>query len=336
MLTTQRLVNRQWVLARRPAGLPVTEDFRLVESELPDPREGEILIRHQHLGLAPAARLRMSEQRSYRAPLALGDVVYGQASGVVLRSRNDAFPEGAPVVNMSGGWQEYSLSDGAGVFVIDPSVAPPTVWLGALGTSGQTAYVGLLHIGHAKAGDTVVVSAASGGVGSVVGQIARLKGCRAVGIAGGEAKCRHVVEELGFDDCVDYRAPGFADALKSACPRGIDVYFENVGGVVRDEAWPLMNNHGRIVVCGLIAEYNDAHKPGPGWFAILAKRLEIRGFIMSEFPELRGEFIRDMSAWFAAGKIKVREDVSSGLDQVVPAFIGMLQGRNFGKTIVRL
>lgn len=336
MSTTPRIVNRQLVLARRPDGLPVIADFRLVETEVPDLQPGELLIKHEYLGLAPAARLRMSEQRSYRAPLALGDVVYGQACGVVLRSRNEGFPEGATVVTMSGGWQAYSVSDGAGVALIDTSVAPPTVWLGALGTSGQTAYVGLLHIGSVRPGDTVVVSAASGGVGSVVGQIAKLKGCRAVGIAGGEAKCRHVVEDLGFDACVDYRAPDFAAALEQACPKGIDVYFENVGGAVRDGVWPLMNTQGRIVVCGLIAEYNDAQKPGPGWFAILAKRLALRGFIMSDYPELRSDFIRDMSAWFSAGKIKVREDVSTGLDQVVPAFIGMLQGRNFGKTIVRL
>lgn len=330
------ILNRQWVLARRPRGLPVLDDFRLVDAEMPDLRPGQLLIRHEYLGLAPAARLRMSEQASYRAPLALGDVVYGQACGVVLQSRNEAFPEGAAVVTMSGGWQTHSVSDGAGVALIDPSVAPPTVWLGALGTSGQTAYVGLLHIGGVKPGDTVVVSAASGGVGSNVGQIAKLKDCRAVGIAGGPAKCRHVVEDLGFDACVDYRAPDFAEALRQACPGGIDVYFENVGGAVRDEVWPLMNARGRVVVCGLIAEYNDAQKPGPGWFAILSKRLTLRGFIMSDHPELRADFVRDMSAWFAAGRIQVREDLSTGLDQVVPAFIGMLEGRNFGKTLVKL
>jgi len=327
---------RQWVLARRPSGLPRLDDFRLIEAELPAIGHGQVLIRHEVLGLAPAARLRMSDGRSYRAPMALGEVVYGQACGVVVRSRNDHFTEGDAVYSVSGGWQTHSVSDGTGLARIDTEIAPPRVWLGALGTSGQTAYTGLLHIGHAEAGETVVVSAASGGVGSMVGQIAKIKGCRVVGIAGGEPKCRHVVEDLGFDACVDYRANDSAQKLKAACGQGVDVYFENVGGEVRDEVWPLMNNAGRVVVCGLIAEYNDAQKPGPGWFQILARRLNVRGFIMSDYVHLRDEFVRDMSGWYAAGRIHVREDVSVGLEQVVPAFIGMLEGRNFGKTIVLL
>lgn len=328
--------NRQIVLARRPAGMPVPDDFRIIESAVPEIRDGEVLIRHAYLGLAPAARLRMSETRSYRDPLALGDVVYGQGCGVVVQSRKVGFEEGDQVMSISGGWQDYSVSRGAGLDRIDTAVAPPTVWLGALGTSGMTAWIGLLRIGQAKPGDTVVVSAASGGVGAMVGQIAKLKGCRAVGIAGGEAKVRHVVDDLGFDACVDYRSADYGDALQHACPDGIDVYFENVGGAVRDAVWPLMNSRGRIVVCGLIAEYNDAQQAGPGWFQILAKRLELRGFIMSDHAVLRPEFVAEMGAWYAAGKIVVREDISHGLEAVVPAFIGMLQGRNFGKTIVAL
>jgi len=335
-MSVDTVLNRQWVLARRPVGLPQPSDFRLVEHALPPLREGEVLIRHTHLGLAPAARLRMGESRSYREPMALGDVVYGQGCGIVLESRRPGFAAGDEVVSMSGGWQEHSVSNGAGLNRIDTAVAPPTVWLGALGTSGLTAWLGLLNIGRAKAGETVVVSAASGGVGSMVGQIARIKGCRVVGIAGGEAKVRHAVDDLGFDACVDYRAADFVQALEKACPQGCDIYFENVGAAVRDAVWPLMNVRGRIVVCGLIAEYNDAQQPGPGWFPILAKRLELRGFIMSDHLEHRPEFVREMGGWYQEGRIHVREDVSDGIEQTVPAFIGMLQGRNFGKTIVRL
>ena len=330
------MINRQIVLSSRPSGLPVAENFRFVEAAVPEPGDGQVLIRHEWLGLAPAARLRMSETESYKAPLALGDVVYGQAVGVVVRSRHPGFAAGDPVVSTSGGWQTYSLADGALLSKIDPAIAPPTVWLGALGTSGMTAYIGLFDIGHVKSGDTVVVTAASGGVGSVAGQIAKLSGCRVVGIAGGAAKARHVVDDLGFDACIDYRAPDFAAQLKQACPDGVDVYFENVGGSVRDAAWPLMNTNGRVVVCGLIAEYNDGPQAGPGWFTILAKRLQLRGFIMSDHLDRRADFVRDMSRWYAQGHIRVREDVSEGLEQTVPAFIGMLQGRNFGKTIVKL
>lgn len=328
--------NRQIVLASRPQGLPVPEDFRLVEAPMPVPVAGEVLLRHTWLGLAPAARLRMGELASYRQPMALGDVVYGQAIGIVTKSLDGAFREGDTVMSMSGGWQDYSVCAGAALARVDSQLAPPSVWLGALGTSGMTAYVGLLDFGQPAAGETVVVSAASGGVGSMAGQIARLKRCHVVGVAGGESKAHHVQSELAFQAAVDYRQPDFPARLAAACPDGVDVFFDNVGGAIRDAVWPLLNQGGRVVVCGLISEYNDSRQPGPGWFPILVKRLSVRGFILSDHLQRRSDFLRDMGNWYRSGRIALREDISDGLESAVPAFIGMLQGRNFGKTLVRL
>lgn len=278
----------------------------------------------------------MGEEASYREPMALGEVVYGQATGEVLQSSDPSLREGDTVMSMAAGWQEYSVAPAASLVKIDPDLVPPSVWLGALGTSGMTAYVGLLGIGQPRAGETVVVAAASGAVGSMVGQIARLKGCRVVGIAGGERKARHLVEVLGFDAGIDYRRPDFAAALAKCCDKGVDVYFENVGGIVRDAVWPLMNQGGRIVVCGLISEYNDSRQTGPDWFDILSKRLALRGFILSDHLHLRSEFLREMSGWYRSGELRVLEDVHQGLESTVAAFIDMLAGRNFGKTLVEL
>ncbi len=328
--------NHRIVLVSRPQGLPQASDFAVQAVDVPEPGDGEFVIRHSHLGLAPAARLRMGEAKSYAAPMALGEVVYSQAVGEVVASRHADFGVGEQVVSMAAGWQEYSLSKGAGVSHIDAALAPPTVWLGALGTSGQTAWVGLHEVAVPAAGETLVVSAASGAVGSMVGQIGSLLGCRVVGIAGGAEKCGHVVQTLGFDACVDYRAEGFEAALAQACPKGVDVYFDNVGGRVRDAVWPLLNQNGRVAVCGLISEYNDAFGAGPGWFQVLTKRLTVRGFIMSDHRGARTRFLEDMGRWYKEGAIHVQEDIVDGLAQTVPAFIGMLQGKNFGKTIVRL
>lgn len=278
----------------------------------------------------------MSAGDSYAKPLELGEVVYGQAVGTVIESCHEAFRPGDLAVTMNGGWQEYSLGGGAALNKVDLSIAPEPAWLGILGTSGMTAYVGLMEFGAPSPGETVLVSAASGAVGSVVGQLAKLKGCRAVGIAGGAEKCGLAVEQYGFDACVDYRSSQFPQELAQACPDGVDVSFENVGGLSRDAAWPLLNMRARVVVCGLISEYNDSHAGGPGWFPILTQRLSVRGFILSDHIDRRAAFERDMSSWYSKGLVTMKEDVRQGLEQVVPSFIDMLEGRNLGKTLVRL
>lgn len=329
-------INRRIVLAARPRGLPLPSDFRFEEVAVPAPGPGQVLIRHTHLGLAPAARLRMGEAASYAQPMALGDVVYGQAAGIVALSHHDGFAAGDAVVSMHNGWQTWSVVHGATLVKADTALAPLTWWLGVLGTSGMTAYVGLFDIGRPQPGQTVVVSAASGGVGSAAGQMAMIHGCRAVGVAGGATKCAHIVSDLGMDAGIDYRAADFAHQLAVACPDGVDVYFDNVGGSVRDTVWPLLNNHARVVVCGQIAEYNDARGGGPGWFTLLARRLMVQGFILSDRLERRADFLRDAGRWVAEGRLRMHEDLSHGLEQAVPAFIGMLQGHNFGKTLIEL
>jgi NADPH-dependent curcumin reductase len=236
-----------------------------------------------------------------------------------------------------GGWQDYAISSGVGLRKLDPAAAPVTTALGVLGMPGMTAYAGLLEIGQPKPGETVAVAAASGAVGSVVGQIAKLKGCRAVGIAGGPDKCRYVVEELGFQACVDHRAADLPRQLEAACPAGIDVYFENVGGAVQQAVWPLLNDFARIPVCGLVAQYNaTTPMPGPDMFSVLRKRLTLRGFIVTDFAAKEADFVREASAWVRSGQLKYREDVIDGLENAPAAFLGLLQGKNFGKLLVKI
>jgi NADPH-dependent curcumin reductase len=329
-------VNRQILLKRRPQGMPSAADFELAETPAPAPQAGQILLRTLYLSLDPYMRGRMSDAKSYARSVEIGEVMVGGTVGEVTQSANPDFRPGDIVLG-AGGWQEYWLSDGAGLRRLDPAAAPVSTALGVLGMPGMTAYVGLLDIGEPKAGETVVVAAASGAVGSVVGQIARIQGCRAVGIAGGAAKCRYVVEELGFDACLDHRAPGLEAALAEACPRGIDVYYENVGGAVQQAVWPLLNDFARVPVCGLIAQYNDASPaPGPNLFSVLRKRLRIQGFIVWDRAHRQADFQRDMAAWLREGKVKYREDIVDGLDRAPEAFVGLLQGRNFGKLVVKL
>ena len=328
--------NPQVVLVARPRGLPRPEDFALREAPVPAPQDGEVLLRHEWLGLAPAARLRMDERGGYSAPMALGEVVYGQALGTVVESRHPDFKPGDSAMSMRGGWQGFSVAAGTQLQRVDTGLAPAPVWLGPLGTSGLAAYVGLLEIGGAQGGECVVVSAAAGAVGSMVGQIARLKGLRPVGIAGGAEKCRLAVEDFGYEACVDHRDPGLADALARACPGGVQLSFENAGGASRDAVWPLLAQGARVVVCGLISEYNAPEARGPGWYTLLTRRLTIRGYITSDHLHLREAFERDVSQWWAQGHIRMREDISQGLESAPRAFIGMLQGRNRGKVLVRL
>ena len=329
-------VNRQILLKSRPEGTPSLENFELTETPTPEPGDGEVLMRTIYLSLDPYMRGRMNATKSYAPPASIGQPMVGGTVGEVINSRNPDYSVGDIVLGF-GGWQEYALSNGAGLRKLDPKRAPISTALGVLGMPGMTAYCGLLEIGQPKPGETVVVAAASGAVGSVVGQIARIKGCRAIGIAGGADKCRFVTSELGFDACIDHRAPDFAEQLEAACPKGIDVYFENVGGAVQQTVWPLLNDFARVPVCGLIAQYNlTAPMPGPDMFSILRRRLLLRGFIVFDFTAKEADFLRDMGEWVRTGRVKYREHVVEGLENAPAAFLGVLRGKNFGKMLVRV
>ena len=329
-------VNRQILLKSRPEGTPSVDNFELAETPTPEPGDGEVLMRILYLSLDPYMRGRMSAAKSYAAPAALGRPMVGGTVGEIVKSRNPKYAIGDIVLGY-GGWQEYALSNGAGLRKLDPRAAPVSTALGVLGMPGMTGYVGLLEIGQPKSGETVVVAAASGAVGSVVGQIAKIRGCRAVGIAGGAEKCAFVAGELGFDACVDHRAPDFAKQLEAACPGGIDVYFENVGGIVQQTVWPLLNDFARIPVCGLIAQYNATTlTPGPDMLSVLRKRLLLRGFIVSDFAAKQADFLRDVGEWVRAGRLRYREDIVNGLENAPASFLGLLQGNNFGKMLVKV
>ena len=343
-VTTSRnnTVNHQIVLNSRPVGAPSPHNFLLQERIVPEPAAGQVLLRTLYLSLDPYMRGRMSDAPSYAAPVAVGDVLVGSTVSRVESSRRPDYQPGDLVLAYSG-WQGYALSDGKGVTKLAAQMEHPSLALGVLGMPGFTGYMGLLDIGQPKAGETVVVAAASGAVGSVVGQVAKLKGCHVVGIAGGADKCRYVVDELGFDACIDHRSAELPAQLAAACAKGIDVYFENVGGAVFDAVLPLLNTRARIPVCGLIAHYNDTDLPaGPDRLGLLAatllkKRIRMQGFIIfDDYGDRYGEFFTQMSAWLKAGKIKFREDIVDGLENAPQAFIGLLEGKNFGKLIVRV
>jgi NADPH-dependent curcumin reductase CurA len=327
--------NRRIVLAARPDG-PVTEAcFRLETAPLPPLADGQVLVRNRWLSLDPYMRGRMNEGRNYAAAQALNETMIGGTAGEVVESRNPKFAVGEQVVGMFG-WQEYGLSDGKGLMKVDTSRIPLSAYLGPVGMPGVTAWFGLNRIIEPKAGETIVVSAASGAVGSVVGQLARIGGCRAVGIAGGPEKCRYVTEELGFDACVDYKAMDVGMGLKRACPDGIDGYFENVGGAILDAVLPRMNAFGRIALCGLIAGYSGEPIPirNPTW--LLISRLKLQGFIVSEHMALWPQALAELAGHVAGGRIRYRETIAEGLDKAPAAFIGLLKGQNFGKQLVKL
>ena len=341
-MSSHPILQRAIVLNSRPVGAPTAANFRLRETPLPAPAEGQLLLRTLYLSLDPYMRGRMSDARSYAEPVGIGEVMVGGTVSRVLVSKHPDFREGDLVLGFSG-WQDHALSDGSGLTRLDPRMKQPSLALGVLGMPGFTAYMGLLDIGQPRPRETVVVAAASGAVGSAVGQIARLKGCRSVGIAGGAEKCRYVVEQLGFDACVDHYSPDFAAELAIACPQGIDVYFENVGGAVFDAVLPLLNTSARVPVCGLIANYNDTALPaGPDRLGLLARtvltrRIKMQGFIIfDDYGDRYAEFLPQMSQWLREGRIKFREDIVDGLDQAPQAFIGLLKGGNFGKLVVRV
>jgi NADPH-dependent curcumin reductase len=334
-------VNRRIVLARRPQGAPVDADFRLETEPVPEPSPGQVLLRTCLLSLDPYMRGRMNAGPSYAPPVAIDAVMTGQTVSVVEASKNAAFRVGDRVL-ANVGWQDYGLSDGRDLAKIDRAIPELSYALGVLGMPGLTAYVGLLDIGQAQAGETVVVAAATGAVGSLVGQIARIKGCRVVGLAGGRDKCEFARAEFGFDACLDHREPDLPQRLAGACPKGIDVYFESVGGAVLEAVVPLLNVRARIALCGLIAWYNLEKLPaGPDrtpllLFAVLRQRLKIQGFIIFDHYDRMPALQRDMSGWLREGRVKVREQVIEGLENAPRGLMGLLRGENFGKLIVRV
>lgn len=334
--------NRRIVLASRPTGAPSESDFRLESQPLPEPGAGEMLLRTVYLSLDPYMRGRMSDAASYAKPVDVGAVMVGGTVSRVVRSNTDGFFKGDWVLS-GNGWQDYAVAAARQVKRLDPAEGPPHLALGVLGMPGFTAYMGLLDIGQPKPGETVVVAAATGPVGATVGQIARIKGCRVVGIAGGPEKTRYLRDTLGFDEAVDHRAPDFAAQLQAACPEGIDVYFENVGGPVFEAILPLLNSRARIPLCGLVSQYNatdgatDEQRLAPFMRTILTKRLRIQGFIIfDDYGSHYGSFAREMGQWLREGKIQHREDIVHGLEHAPRAFQGLLQGKNFGKLIVQV
>ncbi|ELB2755306.1 NADP-dependent oxidoreductase [Vibrio alginolyticus] len=335
--------NRRIVLASRPHGAPTQENFRLEEVTKPTPREGEMLLRTVYLSLDPYMRGRMSDAESYADPVAIDDVMVGGTVCQVETSNHPDYEAGEWVLAYTVGWQDYAISTGEMVIKLGKEPQNPSYALGVAGMPGFTAYMGLLDIGQPKPGETIVVAAATGPVGATVGQIGKIKGCRVVGIAGGEEKCRYAKEVLGFDECIDHRAEDFAEQLKNACDKGIDVYFENVGGKVFEAVVPLLNTNARIPLCGLISQYNATELPeGTDHLPLLmgkllTKRIKVQGFIIfDDYGHRYGEFAQDINQWLAEGKIQYREHLVQGLDNAPEAFIGLLEGKNFGKLVVQI
>lgn len=341
-MTQNTTQNRRLVLASRPQGAPVAENFRLEEQPVAEPADGQVLLRTIWLSLDPYMRGRMSDAPSYSPPVEIGAVMVGGTVSQVVKSRHSEYHEGEWVLSYSG-WQEYELSDGTGLVKLGDDLEHPSWALGILGMPGFTAYMGLLDIGQPKEGETLVVAAATGPVGATVGQIGKIKGCRVVGVAGGAEKCRYAEEVLGFDSCLDHHADDFAGQLARACPKGIDVYYENVGGKVFDAVLPLLNTSSRVPICGLVSGYNATGLPdGPDRLpllmgTLLKKRIRMQGFIIAQdYGDRIGEFQEEMGRWLKEGKIHYREQVTDGLENAPQALIGLLEGKNFGKVVIRV
>jgi NADPH-dependent curcumin reductase len=336
------MINRQWHLVSRPTGEPTPDNFKLVEAPVPELQDGQVLVRNHYMSLDPYMRGRMNDGKSYAQPQPLNAVMQGGTVGEVVASRSAAFAAGDKVVG-AGGWQLYHLADAqaqAMMRKVDTAHVPLSAYLGAVGMPGVTAWVGLMTIIEPKAGETVVVSAASGAVGAVVGQLAKAKGCRVVGLAGGPDKCKAVTDEFGFDACIDYRRhpdlKSLSAALKEACPKGIDGYFENVGGLILDAVMLRANAFSRIAMCGMIAGYNGQPIPMAAPQLILVNRMKVQGFIVSEHMQHWPQALKELGAGVASGKLKYRETVAQGIEAAPEAFIGLLKGRNFGKQLVKL
>jgi NADPH-dependent curcumin reductase len=330
------LINQQFLLKSRPEGEPKATDFELVETAMTEPGENEVLTRTIYLSLDPYMRGRMNAGKSYAPRVELNSVMVGSTVSQVVQSCHPQFSEGDFVLGYNG-WQTYGVSNGETLRKLDPAQAPISYALGILGMPGMTAYFALLDIGQPQLGETVVVSAAAGAVGSVVGQIAKIKGCRAVGIAGGEEKCNFVVKELGFDACIDRKTQELDSALQTHCPDGIDVYFDNTAGAILEAVLQHINLKARIPLVGLISQYNAVNKtPGPDLMPLLVYRALIKGFLVGDYLPRQNEFLQEVSQWVQAGKIRYKEDMAIGLENAPNAFIGLLHGKNFGKLIIRV
>lgn len=328
--------NHQFRLASRPVGMAKRSDWDYVEEPVPKPNEGEMLVKLLYISLDPAMRGWMNESRSYIPPVGIGEVMRALGVGEVAESRNPGFAVGDHVVGLFG-VQEYAVSSGDGAVTVDPDMAPLPVYLGALGMTGMTAYFGLLDVGQAKEGETVVVSGAAGAVGSVVGQIAKLKGCRAIGIAGGSEKCDWIVGELGFDAAIDYKSDDLAAALAEHCPNGIDIFFDNVGGEILDAALARLAHKGRVVLCGAISQYNEDSFRGPAnYLSLLVNRGRMEGFIVFDYVGRFKEAAREMADWIASGKLESREDVVEGLETFPDTFLKLFTGENIGKLVLKV
>ena len=333
--------HRRVTLAARPQGAPQMSDFAIIDGAVPVPGSGELLLRTIYLSLDPYMRGRMNAVKSYAPAVEIGETMVGGTVSEVLSSNVDGFTTGDLVFGYTG-WQTHAIDDGKGLRKLDPAAAPISTALGILGMPGHTAYVGMLDIGRPQSGETVLVSAAAGAVGSAAGQIARIRGCRVVGVAGARAKCRYVVEELGFDACVSHQEPDLAARLADACPEGIDVYYDNVGGKVLAAAFALLNVAARVPICGMISHYNDTAPPPapdtlPGFMrGILTRRLTIQGFIIFDHQHRWKDFYGHMAGWIHDGRVKYREDIVDGLENAPGAFQGLLEGRNLGKLMVRV
>ena len=325
--------NTQILCKSRPEGMPAESNFEIVKTEMP---KGDVVRRTMFLSVDPYMRGRMSDQKSYAEGAKLGQTMVGQTVSKVIESKSPNFKPGDVVLTYDG-WQEFAASDGRDLRKVDASIVPPSWYLGVLGMPGLTAYVALLDIGKPKPGETVVVSSAAGAVGSIAGQIAKIKGCRAVGVAGSDAKCRFVVDDLGFDACINYKTEDLGEAMKRTCPKGIDVYFDNVGGAVLEAALKRVNVHARIPLVGQISTYNDTKfRPGPNLTPVLVNRVLLQGMIVLDHTARLPEFLRETAQWIREGKMKYREDVVRGLENAPRAFIGLFSGENIGKRVVEV
>ncbi len=335
-------MNKQWHLVSRPSGEPTPDNFKLVEAPVPELQDGQVLVRNHFMSLDPYMRGRMNDGKSYAQPQPLNAVMQGGTVGEVVASKSAAYQVGDKVVS-GGGWQQYQVADAQALAMmrkVDTAQVPLSAYLGTVGMPGVTAWVGLMTIIEPKAGETVVVSAASGAVGAVVGQLAKAQGCRVVGLAGGPDKCKAVTDEFGFDACIDYRQhpdlKSLSAALKEACPKGIDGYFENVGGLILDAVMLRANAFSRIAMCGMIAGYNGAPIPLAAPQLILVNRMKVQGFIVSEHMQHWPQALKELGMGVASGKLKYRETVAMGIEAAPEAFIGLLKGKNFGKQLVKL